>query len=193
MCNTFPIKILPGVQKSFRAADWAVPQQLTCSKSSWQHSVNQKQHIIFIQCICERDFITVAVSAFKEKWYTQNVTGRSHLELQQEGESTFSYFSSIFDKKLWRVTLPLGGIYPIQILKHCLYFCPNRVYIWRMKPVTLLSYITFDWKTRLSWFKVLLVYCQHYHLSRLCAKISPNLRTVSGTPWLWLVLIVCVD
>ena len=81
--------------------------------------------------ICERettDFITVAVSAFKEKWYTQNVTERSRLELHQEGERTFSYFSSIFDTKFWRVMLSQGGIYAIHNcsdIETCFIFLPN--------------------------------------------------------------------
>ena len=87
----------------------------------------------------------------------------------------------------------------VQILKNCSYYCQTcakpHVRILRMKPVTLLSYINFVWKISFSWFKVLLVSFQYYHLpemSRWCAKISPNLRAVPGKAWRWrMVFVVC--
>ena len=96
--------------------------------------------------------------------------------------------------------LSLQGIYLIHTcldIETLFILLPNPCLscIRRMKPVTLLSYVNFDWKTRLSWFKVLLVSFQYYHLpemSRWCAKISPNLRAVPGKAWRWrMVFVVC--
>ena len=96
--------------------------------------------------------------------------------------------------------LSLRGIYLIHTclaIETLFILLPNpcHICIRRMKPVMLLSYINFYLKTRLSWFKVLLVSLQHYHLpemARWCVKISPNLGAVPGKAWLWLVLFVCL-
>ena len=173
MWNNFPSKFS---RRSEIISGHGLGSATTCSSSSCQNWVNQIQHIIIMQCICERettDFITVAVSAFEEKWYTQDVTGRSRLELHQEGECTFSYFSSLFDKKLWRVMLSLGGIYPIHTcsdIEKLFILLPNpcHVCIWRMKPaVTLMSSITLIGKqdflgSKSSWFFVSIIICPDY-------------------------------
>ena len=89
--------LISPVKNGFFAQEW--PNLVPCWWVGWWlwRGLYLARHLfsfyIIMQCICEKkttDFITVAVSAFKEKWYTQNVTGRSHLELHQE--STFSYF-----------------------------------------------------------------------------------------------------
>ena len=137
------------------------------------------------------------VSAFKEKWYTQNVTGRSHLELHQEGESTFSYF--------WQKVVTCDALTRGHICNSYLFRYWNIVHI-TAQPVSCLYlkneasdavvvhklWLENKWR---SWFKVLLVSFQYYHLpemSRWCAKISPNQFQANRDAGLWCLLFVCV-